>query len=161
MKICTKCKKNLPFSDFYVRNDGKISHRSHCKKCISNQRKNYMEQYYQMNKERIKDTNKKYRKQYYIKNKAKINIQIKKYNQTVNGKISIKKHHKKYCKNNPLKIKARRFINNLLQNSNFTRDMCCICGEPNAEFHHENYDLPYFGYWFCVKHHKEIHKGVL
>ncbi|GAH93137.1 unnamed protein product, partial [marine sediment metagenome] len=87
-------------------------------------------------------------------------IRTKKYSQTINGKLSSQKRVKKYRNDNPEKKKAHSFINNLLQNSNFTRDICSICGKPNAEFHHENYELPNFGYWFCKKHHKEIHRGL-
>jgi len=134
--------------------------------------KMYDKSYYLKNREKYYKSSKKYQqskkgklslKKYRKSEKGKLNQ--KKYIQSNKGKISTKKIYiklgKKYRFKYSEKIKARNFINNLLQNSNFTRDMCCIFGKPDAEFHHENYDLPNFGYWFCVKHHKEIHKGVL
>lgn len=132
------------------------------------ERKIYMKQYRFDNKEKIKQVNKKYRntkkgiesvkksyKKYILSTHGKYIYKktISKYSKSDKGKLT----HQKYRKNNLKKIKSRRLINYLFKTTDFIRDNCCICGKPNAEFHHENYELPYFGYWFCKKHHTQIH----
>jgi len=139
-------------------------------------RKQYMKEYYLKNKIRIKEQLKKYRQT--KKGKQVLKLSQRKYQQTKNGKQIYKQSHikyiqsnkgkqtkskyrKKYRENNSEKIKANHFISNLLRDSDFTRDICTICGKSNAQFHHENYELPNFGYWFCRQHHTDVHRGKI
>ena len=39
LKVCTKCKKELPVSNFYKASSKKSGYKSHCKQCISDKRK--------------------------------------------------------------------------------------------------------------------------
>jgi len=39
LKVCTKCKKELPVTDFYKESSKKSGYKSHCKQCILNKRK--------------------------------------------------------------------------------------------------------------------------
>ena len=44
-KICSKCKKEKPFSEFYRQNDRKSGYRSACKECCDKQRKGNLDKY--------------------------------------------------------------------------------------------------------------------
>jgi hypothetical protein len=61
VKVCTKCKVEKPLTEFNKNKKTKDNYRSDCNYC--------RKQYYQANKERIKE----YEKQYYQANKEKIN----------------------------------------------------------------------------------------
>lgn len=34
---------------------------------------------------------------------------------------------------------------------------CEVCGSPNTEKHHEDYDKPFDVVWLCREHHLELH----
>ena len=81
-KVCTKCGRELPLSDFWVdsrRYDGKTVQ---CKECCKERKK----EYYQKNKEKIIERSKEYyqnnkerRKEYLEKNKEKIKERDREY----------------------------------------------------------------------------------
>lgn len=54
-KICTKCKKILPITEFYSRGNGKL--RSECKNC----HKNYVKQQYNKRKDLVNDIKANYK----------------------------------------------------------------------------------------------------
>lgn len=59
--------------------------------------------------------------------------------------------------NAPEKLHARQAFRRAINNGEIIRQPCLICGEPNAEGHHENYDKPFEVKWLCRKHHAEHH----
>lgn len=89
-KVCTKCGRELPLSDFYnnkSKKDGKTSECKYCYKEYSDANKEkikeYQKEYRENNKEKIKDYKKEYNKEYYENNKER---------------------RKEYCENNKEKI---------------------------------------------------------
>ena len=79
MKICNKCEKTSPKTDFYKNKKNKHGHLNECKECsknytIKNQEKikNYRKQYFHQNKEKINE----YKKQY-IKNRIKTDVNFR------------------------------------------------------------------------------------
>ena len=87
-KVCTKCNKELPISEFYKDNRTKDGLYSNCKECHSKYYKTnkqhynqYHKQYYQTNKEHYSQ----YRKQYYKTNKEHISQQHKEYDSQFKG----------------------------------------------------------------------------
>ena len=76
VKICNKCEKISPKTDFYKSKNNKDGHLNECKNCsknytIRNQEKikNYKKQYFHQNKERIIEYNKQY-----FKNRIKTDV---------------------------------------------------------------------------------------
>jgi len=55
------------------------------------------------------------------------------------------------------KRRARAHIINRIQRGTLTRQPCEICGEPNAQAHHDDYSKPLEVRWLCSKHHAEVH----
>lgn len=102
---------------------------------------------------------KQYKKDYYLQNKKEIDNKNKEW-QTKNKKLH-NKYNSYYKKKNKLKVNAQTFIYRLKRNGNLIADICGLCGaDENIEFHHENYALPFFGFWLCNKCHRKIHRGV-
>lgn len=56
-KVCKKCGRELPLSEFYKTKNCKDGHRNECKECLKQQHK----QYYQDNKDVITEQQKQYR----------------------------------------------------------------------------------------------------
>lgn len=97
MKICNKCKRELPKSCFYKNKRNKDGLASQCKRCICEYQKKYREE----NIERIKERVQKH----YYENKEKILEYQKKYSEENKQKISETKQE--YYKKNKEKILAK------------------------------------------------------
>jgi len=122
MKICTKCKEELPATTeyFHKSNKTKSGIRGDCKKCAKeynthNKEKlnNYFKEYYQENKDKKLKQNKEYRdknreeilkqrKQYRENNKESKAITDKRY--YIENKEQILSYHKRYREENKNKI---------------------------------------------------------
>jgi len=101
-KICTTCKINKDISEFYKRKDSNQTHRSQCKKCISDKTKIYANSH-------LEQKNKQ-SKRYYLENKESIDIRTKAWNKNNPDKIA--EYCKTYAKNHPnrVKEKARKYF---------------------------------------------------
>ena len=120
-KVCTKCGRELPLSDFYNNKSKKDGKTSECKYCykeysdankekIKDYKKEYNKEYYEKNKERKKEYKEKnkekfreYQKEYYENNKERRKEYDKEYRE--NNKEKLKEYIKKYQKNNKEKLK--------------------------------------------------------
>ncbi len=56
------------------------------------------------------------------------------------------------------KMNARSYANVYLRRGKITRDPC-MCGNPDSEMHHEDYDYPLRIIWMCRNCHLEYHNG--
>lgn len=103
IKICSKCKRELPINNFYQRSDGKKRHYTVCKSCWHIHSRNYFlthlstvnearRQWSKLNKDKIKEKDERYKLKYPDRNKElkkrqheinKNNIFLK-----INGNIS-------------------------------------------------------------------------
>lgn len=89
-KVCSKCKKNKPLTEFYKKNTGRDGLCQECKGCCKQRSKEWQIK----NKKKRED----YHKQYYIENKGSIQTYKKKYYQE--NKEKIDKNKKEWAKNN-------------------------------------------------------------
>lgn len=55
---------------------------------------------------------------------------------------------------------ARSLAHNRLKRGTLSHEPCLLCGEPETNFHHNDYDQPYEVIHLCTKCHNAIH-GVL
>lgn len=95
MKKCSKCNQEKSINDFY-------SGHKKCKKCISDNRKENLIYYrqldkdrYQKNKENIKSKKREYRKIYYKENKKNVLIKLKEYRENNKEKINKRSRDRK------------------------------------------------------------------
>jgi hypothetical protein len=56
-----------------------------------------------------------------------------------------------------LRIAARSAANNAQRDGRLHPSPCEICGEPNAQKHHEDYNQPLVVRWICHRCHVALH----
>lgn len=59
------------------------------------------------------------------------------------------------------KVMARTYIHKLIRNGIVKRGSCLVCGEQNAQAHHEDYSKINEIAWLCHKHHRRVHSGEI
>jgi|SRR5208283_420346 len=166
-KLCSRCKKIKPVSEFYRNLKSKDGLRYECKECQSNYRKIYS----QLFKEHIAKVKKAYdQSEAGKKRKAKF---MSKYYSTEKGKETIKKnsrnsyykrkdkvieHIKNYQANNPLKHQVHIIVMRELRNGILIKGLCEGCGSIKVDAHHDDYSKPLDIRWLCRSHHRLWHK---
>ena len=60
----------------------------------------------------------------------------------------------------PKSYLAHLTVTNALRLGVIVRQPCAICGDPKAEAHHPDYDLPLTVIWLCRPHHRAHHATV-
>jgi hypothetical protein len=55
------------------------------------------------------------------------------------------------------KSRARTAVRNAIRDGRLVRGKCEVCGEPDAQAHHDNYDQPLAVRWLCQVHHTAEH----
>lgn len=56
------------------------------------------------------------------------------------------------------RTQARSIWNHYVRDKHIKRKPCEVCGDPNAEAHHDDYNRPLEVRWLCFKHHREWHR---
>lgn len=66
-------------------------------------------------------------------------------------------YNRKYRDEFPDRVSARHAVGTAIRCGKLERHPCEICGDTNAQAHHDNYDLPLAVRWLCPVHHAELH----
>lgn len=105
LKICSKCKRELPYESFSKNSSSKDGYNSYCKECYKEYRTEHKDELSRKEKE-WRENNKEHKsevgKKYYQKNKEKISARQKEYNAAHQEEISLNK--KIYRENNKEQI---------------------------------------------------------
>lgn len=130
-KTCLKCHKTKGLLAFYKQAEMKGGRLNKCKKCTKRDtRQNYRQNRIRRAEyERVRATTPKRKRQ-------------------------VLKYQRKRRRLYPQKNRARIAINNAIQRGKITRQSCSICGEPDAQAHHDDYSKPFRIEWLCFKHHR-------
>lgn len=56
------------------------------------------------------------------------------------------------------KIAARTMLGKAVRRGDIERKPCEVCGDPNSQGHHEDYNKPLDVQWLCQEHHLELHR---
>ena len=148
MKRCSICKVEKELGEFCRDKSRKDGFNNMCKLC--------QKQYYQLNREKIKE----YYHQYYLMNREK----IKNYQQM--NKETIKEYQKQYRKQsyhrNPEKHKARHKLNYAVKSGKIHKPLyCSSCeGDKHLEAHHTDYSKPLEVLWLCRSCHVDLHNKI-
>lgn len=135
-KICFKCERELPLSQFYRHPkmaDGRLGK---CKECtrvdVSENRAERREQYSKYERRRQLDPERRAKKAEY---------------------------QLRHRRENPDRLRARNMVNYHVRKGNITRKPCELCGSKKSQAHHEDYSKPLDVRWLCFKHHREEGHG--
>lgn len=136
LKHCTKCNRDLFLDNFYLNKNTKDGLSLWCKEC----QKEYNQQYYQNNQEKIKqqskefreseigkDYNNKYQKKYNLEHKQEKKIRDKQYRQTENGKKNRNESYIRRVKNG----KIAEYERKRKQNDSNYKILCLLRGRIN------------------------------
>lgn len=166
-KICTKCSLELDLETWFQRHPTcKDGHLGQCKNC----RKSYAKTNRVLNAEHYKQYTKQYERKrallphriaaVKLRSKTAKFIQAKKdnerkYRQTAKHKAA----KERYVERNPEKHRARRILNEAIQQGKIQRGTCEYPGcASTVEAHHSDYSKPLEVRWLCRKHHAELHR---
>ena len=98
-----------------------------------------------------------YYKAWRLKNKEYIKIRNRLY--ALNNKEAVAARLVRYRKNNPIKISARRRLQDAVRDGRITRPDKCECCETNCipHGHHDDYLEPFKVKWLCRTCHDKLH----
>lgn len=149
-KTCFKCGIEKPLDDFYKHPQMADGHVNKCKDCnkkdVQENRNDNIEYY-----------------QEYDRTRGSLPHRVdarKEYAQTENGHRRLNDSKKRYTERNPDKKKAVVAVNNAVRDGRLIKQPCEVCGNPEAEGHHDDYTKMLDVRWLCDKHHKEHHKNL-
>lgn len=129
-KVCFKCQKTLPLTEFYKHSQMADGRLNKCKEC---------------NKRDVRD-NRKSNIEYYREYDKK------------RGNRQTNEYRKKYREDYPNKYKARTMVNNAISGGKLFREPCEICGSKRSvHAHHDDYSKPLNIRWLCAAHHSQWH----
>lgn len=148
MKQCRDCLEEKPLGSFHMHPQMRDGHLNKCKDCVRKRVKKYT-------KEKEKDPQwlAKERKRQREKTSAKRYLRISK----TPTKEDRYKATSKYRKSHPLKHAAHMAVQVAIKSQKLFKQPCQVCGNPNSEAHHDNYEEPLNVLWLCSKHHAARH----
>lgn len=148
MKTCTKCKKDLPESEFYAKPNSPDGLFYSCKKCQSKKGKEYW------SKPEVKSRRKEWKKTYIEPASSK----DARKNWRRNNKEKVCAQSKAWRDKNRDKVKAYGILSQAIKMGRVVKPkQCSQC--PNTgriEGHHEDYNKPLEVEWLCRECHAKI-----
>ena len=181
MKICKKCGKEKPLTEYYKVKESRDGHAHSCKVCQREKSRKYRE----ANPEKIKAAwvswyakNKEYRneytKEYYQNNKEDLLNKKREFRRANPEKMRAEKlkyrsenrqryneSQKEWRKNNPSKAYAHELIRKKVGAGLLIKpNDCSCCGvfTETLHAHHDDYTQPLKIRWLCARCHSDWHK---
>jgi len=136
-KICFKCNKTLPLTEFYKHSAMGDGHLSKCKSCtkadVNAYRLNNIEKIRAYDRERGRNPE-----------RMKVAAQIS----------------ARWRQEDRRRMKCHNAVARAIRKGMLEKMPCCICGSTNSLAHHESYDNSLDVVWYCQIHHKARHKEM-
>lgn len=133
MKTCFKCNIAQPEECFYKHSEMKDGSLNKCIECTKkDQQQNYLEH---------RESKKAY---------------DKKRNQDPERKKKRLAYQRKMRAKAPHKYLARSKVRRALKKGALSKNPCEVCGNPQSEAHHHDYNQPLDVRWLCLLHHRII-----
>lgn len=130
VKMCSSCKLVLPIDQFSLGKSQPDGYQGYCRDCA----KKHSRKYHETNRDSIIRRNSEWHK----KNPEKV-IDLRR-RKAAHSRVATK-------------------LSDAVKSGKIKRGSCIICGQPNAEGHHEDYTKPYDVIWLCSLHHARWHAG--
>ena len=135
LKLCFKCLRNLPLSEFYRHPKMADGHLNKCKECTRLDAARYAA----LNHEKVKERER-------TRNQRPERV----YARALRQKLLRAKY--------PHKYKARNAVSNAIRDGKLDRKPCEVCGDPQSHAHHVDYSRPLDVVWLCINHHFYQHR---
>lgn len=154
-KVCKKCGRELPISEFYVHKEMNDGHLSFCKECVRarvhKHRENNIERIREYDRNRSKTEERKNQKKRQV---LRVKQNQEKYKTLLKQKNNWNKKNKEKRQAHSKVEKALKI--GLLNNPN----KCEVCGKTNCEIeaHHYDYSKPLDVIWLCTECHGKVHR---
>lgn len=132
IKLCFKCKVELPITEFYRHGRMKDGHLNKCKQCT----KRDVSKHYVDNREKISEYERKRSAAEHRKSKALI-------------------YQRNRRSASPEKNRARQMVSRCVRSGILKKTPCSLCGNENVQAHHADYSKPLDVVWVCFKCHRE------
>lgn len=65
--------------------------------------------------------------------------------------------HRRECY--PERVRPSEILCGAIRSGKLMRGSCVVCGQSDAQGHHEDYSRPLDVVWLCATHHRELHKA--
>jgi hypothetical protein len=149
-KVCFKCKKEKPLSEFYKHKQMSDGHLNKCKECakadvVKNRRQNlsYYQEY-----DRFRYDNQADRKTDACECAKRA---------LADGRHT--EYNRNWRQRNKQAAIAHTAVSNAIRDGRLVRQPCSVCGSTDdIEAHHEDYDRPLDVTWLCPRHHSDFRK---
>lgn len=145
-KVCKKCGRKLPISEFYVHKEMNDGHLSFCKECVKARVRKYRDD----NIDEIREKDKKRHSLVFL------NTEKEK-----NRYKNLQKSKNNWGKRNRLKRNAHTQLKRAIDKGLILKqNKCEICGKTNCniEAHHYDYSKPLDVIWLCTECHGKVHR---
>ena len=110
-------------------------HGSYCRPCMNKIVRDWREKH--------KEYHRSYKRQYYMNNRE-----------------ALKEMSRLDRLNSPKRVKATTELNRAVRNGDIVKQPCEVCGDIEAEAHHNDYTKPLEVAWLCSRHHKRLHSKI-
>lgn len=149
-KTCFKCLQTLPLEAFYKHSAMGDRRLNKCKECT----KADVKAHRQENLEKVRAYDR-------LRGGQAHRVAARKeYAKTPEGKAAHARALKKQKELRPKQAHARYAVSNAVRDGKLQKTPCMVCGNPEVEGHHPDYDRPLDVVWLCMVHHKQAH-GLL
>jgi len=138
MKVCFKCKRLLPLSEFYKHPQMGDGHLNKCKDCTK------------------KDV-----RVHRINNDSVREYDTRRYREDPKRKENKTERTADWRKRNPEKHEAHKAVQYAVKTGKLIKLPCEICGAMPVLAHHEDYSKPLEVKWYCALHHARDHSEYL
>lgn len=148
-KMCKRCKKDLPHSEFYKHPQMVGGLLNFCKSCKRGEAREGQVKFAA-------------RIQTYEKKRAVLPHRVKlreDYVKTERGKERSSAAKKSWINRNPEARFAHSEVRKALARGDLVKEPCRVCGKTRVHAHHDDYSKPLKVEWLCAFHHRKHHEA--
>lgn len=165
-KVCRKCGRSLSLDYFSKDAHTRDGKKTRCRECVAAQAHDWYEQ----NKDAIRDVRKRRRKTYYAENRERLTeynreyrvqhreelheARSRKYAET---KDENRERRYRWLDEDPRRLKAQNAVSHEIAAGRLIAHPCEVCGTLPTQAHHDDYSKPLEVRWLCTSHHLRLH----
>lgn len=150
-KVCFKCEKEKPLSEFYKHSQMADGHLNKCKECA----KQDVLQHREENIDKIQAYD---RERGYLPHRVAARDAYKK---TKAGRLALNRGKKRWTEKHPEERAAQLILRSAIRSGKMKKQPCEVCGSvKHVHGHHDDYTKPLDVRWLCSACHSDHHKEL-